>query len=97
MIASQMEYWQDAEKAVPRTLDFLRLWATFHFPRLLRAIDKIQRDVLGRAKARTGNFEAYAAAAESLFMDSTMLALEEYGLPLDHTEIGRPHRTGWQP
>jgi len=83
MIESQMEYWKDIEKAVPRTLDFLRLWATFHFPRLLLAIDRIQRDVLGRAKMRAGNFEAYAAAAESLFLDSTLLALEEYGLPLE--------------
>jgi hypothetical protein len=83
MILSQMEYWRDIEKSVTRTLDFLRLWATFHFPRLLMAIDRIQKDVLGRANVRTGNFEAYAAAAESLFMDPTMLALEEYGLPLE--------------
>lgn len=64
-------------------LDFLRLWATFHFPRLLRAIDKIQRDVLARAGARTGSFDAFAGAVESLFLDPTLLALEEYGLPLE--------------
>jgi hypothetical protein len=83
LIAKQMEFWNDVEKSVTRTLDFLRLWATFHFPRLLVAIDRIQKDVLGRAGFPTGNFEAYAAAAENLFLDSTLLALEEYGLPLE--------------
>jgi hypothetical protein len=35
--------------------------------------------LLLRIGFRTGNFEAYAAAAESLFLDSTLLALEDTG------------------
>jgi rhodanese-related sulfurtransferase len=94
MIAKQMLYWKDADKSVSTTLDFLRLWATFHFSRLLMAIDRIQKDVLGRAKLRAGNFEPFAAAVESLFMDSTLVALEEYGLPI---EIARKLEDALQP
>jgi len=94
MIEKQMAYWKVADVAVSKTLDFLRLWATFHFSRLLMTIDRIQRDVLGRAKVRSGNFEGFAAAVENLFLDSTLMALEEYGLPL---EIARKLEAALQP
>ena len=77
---------RDADEAASRTNDFLRLWATFHFPRLLRALDRIQRDVLGRRGLSVGNYEYFAAAVENLFLDPAIVALDEYGIPL---EVGR--------
>jgi hypothetical protein len=35
----------DHDEATTRFNDFIRLWAQFHFPRLLTAIDRIQRDI----------------------------------------------------
>lgn len=71
------------DRAVQSVLDFSRLWATFHFPRLLRVIDRIQREIMGRLGKRTGNYEYFASALESLFMDRAVFALDEYGIPLE--------------
>lgn len=49
MIQSQVDYWGDADTAVQQVLDFLRLWANFNFPRLLRGLNRIQKDVFTRA------------------------------------------------
>lgn len=72
-----------ADIAVQKTLDFMRLWAAFHFPRLLRAIDLIQRDVLTRLELPPGNYDSYANHVETLFLDSAIFALDEYGVPLE--------------
>ena len=63
-------------------LDFQRLWAMFHFPRLLRALSRIQRDVLSRHGRTPGDFEHFAERVENLFLEPTIIALEEYGVPL---------------
>jgi hypothetical protein len=86
----------DVDQFVMRTMDFLRLWANFHFPRLLRAIDRIQRDVFARlASARTpGNYEYFAAQLENYFFDPALVALDEYGIPL---EIARQIEFDLQP
>jgi hypothetical protein len=86
----------DADAAVSRVLDFLRLWANFHFPRLLRAVDRIQRDVFARLRPAqpAGNYEFSAASVENFFLDPTLVALDEYGLPL---EIARSIEADLQP
>lgn len=66
---------------VDDTLDFLRTWATFNFPRLLIALDRIARIVLTRHGRPTGDFSVFAARVENLFLPAPLLALEEYGLP----------------
>jgi len=75
----------NAEEYITRTMDFLRLWANFHFPRLLRAIDRIQRDVFGRGDPPrpAGNYEHFAAQVENFFFDPALVALDEYGIPLE--------------
>jgi hypothetical protein len=88
LVEPQIKYMQTTnsgtvDDAVQQTLDFLRLWATFSFPRFLRAIDLIQRDVLNRQGLPTGNYEAYAKKVESLFLDPAIVALDEYGIPLE--------------
>lgn len=69
---------------VSRILDFRRLWANFHFPRLLRTIESIVNSV-----QRTNgsdvfcDYSAYSIMVENYFFDSSLVALEEYGLPLE--------------
>lgn len=83
LIEKQFKYHKDWDKAVQVTLDFMRLWATFHFPRLLRAIGAIQREVLGRLGYLPGDYDAFASQVESLFLDAGVVALDEYGIPLE--------------
>lgn len=45
------------------------------------AISHIQGDVLRKIGVEPGNYEFYAAKAESLFMERGLFALDEYGIP----------------
>lgn len=83
LVQNQRRFSPTADDTVTRVLDFLRGWATFHFPRLLRAFSNIHRDVLGRQGYRIGNYEWYAGQVESLFLDPVLLTLEEFGIPLE--------------
>jgi hypothetical protein len=69
------------DEAVEGVLEFTRNWAGFHFPRLLSALDRIQRVVLTDRGLTAGRFAYYGQAVESLFMPSAVSALEEYGIP----------------
>jgi len=73
----------DADEAVQQVLDFLNLWANFHFPQLLRALDRIQKDVLQKFGLRSGDYGEYAAKVENRFMAPSLVGLEEYGVPLE--------------
>ena len=73
---------REPDAAVKNVLDFLRLWATFHFPRILRTISNIQEDVLGREGRRTGNYFWFAGQVESYFTDPGIVCLEEFGVPI---------------
>jgi hypothetical protein len=83
MIIGLLPFATDANEAVSRVNDFYRLWATFHFPRLLRAIDRIQREVFTRVRLHPGNYEYFASSVENLFLDPALVALDEYGVPLE--------------
>ena len=76
-------YNKDVDLAIPKVLDFLRLWAGFHFPRLLRVVDRIQSEILRGFRVPFGDYSFFASQVQNLFLDSTMLALEEYGVPLE--------------
>jgi len=83
LVQTAFEYHQDADAAVQQVLDFLKLWAGFHFPQFMRALDRIQRDVFRRVNMSAGNYDAYANRVENFFTDSALVALEEYGIPLE--------------
>ncbi len=70
------------DDAVQNVLDFLRLWAGFHFPRLLSSLDRIQREVLPRMGLEPGSLLSFANEVEHLFLGAHVVALEEFGLPL---------------
>jgi len=74
---------KDWDASVQQTLDFLRLWAGFHYPRLLRALNRIQREVLSRAGIPPGDYDYFATQVENLFLDAAVVALDEYGIPLE--------------
>lgn len=81
----------DADRAVEDVLDFVRTWAGFHFPRLLMALDRIQRAVYTNWINNAGDYSAYAARVENMFSTSGLIALDEYGVPLQVAEKLRPH------
>jgi hypothetical protein len=83
LIASSLKYTKDPDEAVSQVLDFLRLWSNFHFPQFLRCLDRIQKDVFGRVGVSSGDYDLYAAKVESRFVDPSLVALEEYGIPLE--------------
>lgn len=83
LIEKSLQYVKDPDEAVSQTLDFLRLWGNFHFPQLLRCLDRIQKDVFKRLHMRAGDYEFYASKIENRFVDPPLIALEEYGIPLE--------------
>jgi hypothetical protein len=88
-------YVKDADEAVESVMQFLRSWADFEFPKLLRCLSDVQRVVLGRAGVRPGEFTAFANQVESLFAPPYLAMLDEYGIPLQLARrlvpaLGRP-------
>lgn len=83
LISEVNEFRKDPDLSVQLVLDFLRLWANFNFPRLLRAIDRIQRDLFARAGLPLGNYEYFATRVENYFLDASLVALDDYGIPLE--------------
>jgi len=72
----------DADEAVENVLEFVRTWATFNFPKYLGVIDRIQRELLPQMHRRPGNYSVYAATVENLFTKVGVIALDEYGIPI---------------
>ena len=72
----------DPNLAVEGVLEFIRYWACFHFPRYLGALDRIQKEVAVRLGRRAGDYGVFGGQVENLFVDPTLVALEEYGIPL---------------
>lgn len=83
LIEKEYAYRNDADRAVGQVLDFLRLWASFHFPQILRALDRIQKYVFRKFRMPAGDYNLYASKVESRFIDAPLLALEEYGIPVE--------------
>lgn len=73
---------ESPDEAVERVLSFDRNWAGFEFPRLLIALSRIQDHVFSERFGRSGNYSFFAARVEQLFRNPALIALEEYGLPL---------------
>ncbi len=73
---------KDADEAVERILDFDRNWAGYTFPRLLMILDSIQEYILRPKFGSAGDYSFFAANVESFFGKSSLIALEEFGLPI---------------
>jgi hypothetical protein len=70
------------DEGVQKTSAFIRNWAMFHYPRLLIALNNIAREVALRYGFSVDDVSGYAEQIESLFHDSGVAALDEYGVPL---------------
>lgn len=73
---------KDPNEAVERILDFDRNWASYTFPRLLMVLDSIQRYVLNSYYGKCGDYSVFATNVETLFRKPSLIAFEEFGLPL---------------
>jgi hypothetical protein len=67
---------------IEEILDFIRFWANFNFPNYLMALNNIQKDIFEKLHLAPGNYSFYAGQVESQFTDSTFIALDEYGIPI---------------
>jgi len=77
-----VEEQQSADEIVEETMEWLRQWANFSFPRYLMAVDRIQRAVFRRRKLDPGDFSFFAGQVENWFLDPATMALDEYGIPI---------------
>jgi hypothetical protein len=71
------------DKAISKVLDFRKLWAGFHFPRLLITINNIQEEIYTKRGMPCGSYAFYAKEIENYCLPANMIALEEYGLPAE--------------
>ncbi len=97
MLSDAVAENEDADEAVEEVLEFARNWAGFNFPRLLMALDRIQRVVLNDRGLPPGAYGFYASSVEALFQPRSAVALEEYGIPLQvalqlegHLDLSNP-------
>jgi hypothetical protein len=73
---------EPTDDVVDGVMDWLRLWANFWFPRHLMAVDRIQRSVFQKQGLRPGDFSFFAGQIENWFVDPALMALDEYGVPI---------------
>lgn len=73
---------EDADEALESFLEFARQWIGYKAPRLMSAVNRIQSEVLARHSKRPGDYSFFCGQMESLFMSPVIIALEEYGVPL---------------
>ncbi|WP_081619220.1 DEAD/DEAH box helicase [Thioalkalivibrio sp. ALE23] len=71
-----------ADEAIERVFSFDRNWAGFELPRLLMAVSTIQEYVFEKRFGRCGDYSYFAYQLECLFRNPAVVAMEEYGLPL---------------
>jgi hypothetical protein len=84
--AVQGKAGDDADEALEEFLEFVRQWISFRAPRLMGAVGRIQDEVLRRHGRRPGDYRFFCGQLESLFMNPVVMALEEYGIPLQLAE-----------
>ena len=73
---------QTVSDAVDVSLRFLRTYVVYTFPRQLSAVQNIYNDVSNKlGSSLIADYSLYVAKAESLYMDTGLFALDEYGVP----------------
>lgn len=70
------------DEAIDRCLDFIRYWPEFNFPRYLMALSRIQDEVFREVGRTPGDYSYFAVRVENHFQPAGIVALEEYGIPL---------------
>lgn len=87
LITSELEKIADPDdeelinEKIDEILDWMRTWETFHLPRYLRALDRIQRVVLEANGHKSGDYTFFASRLEAGFLPGSLASLDEYGIP----------------
>lgn len=75
-------FFQSVSESVEQALQFMRRYVSYTFPRSLMAISNIQAEVLKRSgREKVGDYALFAGRAGSLFINASLFALDEYGVP----------------
>jgi hypothetical protein len=72
----------NVNRKIENVLDFIRLWATFRFPQLLRVVNSIQKEIYQKNFMKPGDYSRFAAMTQNLFIDQNLIELDEYGVPI---------------
>lgn len=81
-LESELRERDDPDATIDAMLLFLRQWASFNYPRLLGALDSVQRSVFTRMGLPPGDFRYFASQVEAWFLPAPLVTLEEFGLPV---------------
>lgn len=76
-------FYQDIEQSVSMALDFRRMWANLHFPRIVNSINEIQKEIFPKYGLSSGDYSVFTTRVENYYYEASLVALEEYGLPLE--------------
>ncbi len=83
VIAQEIGKGVKPDDAVEISLEFIRQWPQYRFPRLAMGICRIQNSVAEHLNQPTSKAEYsfFCGNVENLFSDAALVALDEYGLP----------------
>ncbi|ELV8632874.1 hypothetical protein QNE29_001139, partial [Vibrio vulnificus] len=68
-------------KVILNVFDFKRSYVGFKLPRIIAAINDIQKHVFGNYGYTFGNYSAFSHELESYFDNPLIQTLEEFGIP----------------
>lgn len=69
------------QECIEHALDIQRHWINFQFPRYLKCLDSIVKEVFRHKNLKPGDYIYFANAVESYFQPYYVVPLEEYGIP----------------
>lgn len=69
------------QESIELALDIQRHWINFQFPRYLKCLDSIVKEVFRQNNLKTGDYTYFASSVESYFQPYYVVPLEEYGIP----------------
>jgi hypothetical protein len=81
--ARNNNFHAEVDYFITNYLSFTRMWANYHFPRLLMTISNIQEEIYQSLSMNSGDYSFFAIEVESLFFDPALICLEEYGIPME--------------
>lgn len=71
----------NTQESIERALDIQRHWINFQFPRYLKCLDSIVKEVFRQSNLKPGEYTYFANLVESYFQPYYVVPLEEYGIP----------------
>jgi superfamily II DNA/RNA helicase len=72
--------------AIENTLEFVRFWAQYNYPKYLMALNRIQHEIFSQKNVIGGDYSFFATEIECLFTNPLFVALDEYGIPLQTSD-----------